>query len=431
MSYLTIAGPARLQGRVRASGAKNAVLPILAATLLGEGASTIHDVPDLEDVQVLCHILSALGCRVQRTGTTLRIVPGTLHSDAPDHLVRRMRASFLVLGPLLARTGRARVALPGGCAIGTRPVDLHLMGMQALGARIDIVHGDVRARAPYLEGTSVYLDFPSVGATENIILAAVLARGETVIENAAEEPEVVDLCAFLQKMGARISGAGTKVIRIEGVGSLRGAEHTVIPDRIEAGTFLLGAAITCGDVVVENARPDHLKSLLAKLREAGTEVVPFDGGIRAIAKGRPKPLHVKTLPYPGFPTDLQAPMMALLTLADGPSIMTETVFEDRFRHVEALRRMGANIHLDGRSAVITGREKLHGAEVAASDLRAAAALVLAGLSAEGHTVIQGLEHLDRGYQGLEEKLGALGARLERSHPVVRIASGHLRPLPAP
>lgn len=430
MSYLTISGPTRLQGRVRVSGAKNAVLPILAATLLGDGPSTIDDVPDLEDVQVLCHILTLLGCRVQRMGTTLRITPGNLISDAPEHLVRRMRASFLVLGPLLARLGRARVALPGGCAIGSRPVDLHLMGMQALGATIEIVHGDVRARAPRLEGASIYLDFPSVGATENVLLAAVLARGETIIENAAEEPEVVDLCSFLVKMGARIRGAGTKVIHVEGVRSLRGAEHTVIPDRIEAGTFMLGAAITGGDVVVDNARVDHLKALLAKLREAGVEVLPFDSGIRVIAANRPRALHVKTLPYPGFPTDLQAPMMALLTQADGPSIMTETVFEDRFRHVEALRRMGAHIHLDGRSAVITGGTPLHGAEVDASDLRAAAALVLAGLSAEGHTVLHGLEHLDRGYDGLEDKLGLLGARLQRSHPTVRAASGHLRTLPA-
>lgn len=415
MSKLIIEGPGRLSGTVRAGGAKNAVLPILAASILAGRELEIRQVPTLEDVAILCQVLRALGLEIKSDGGRLRITPPRELSHRPsDHLVRRIRASFLVLGPLVARTGQARVALPGGCAIGTRPVDLHLKGLEALGARTSFEHGEVLVTAHDLRGDQVYLDFPSVGATENLMMTATLASGTTVIENAAEEPEVVDLANFLNALGARIRGAGTKVIRIDGVSQLGGTEYTVIPDRIEAATFLVAAAITGGDVTVENALPEHLKSVTAKLRETGAQVTQVNGGLRVRAAGRPSPLDLKTLPYPGFPTDMQPQMMALLTLAQGTSIITETVFEDRFRHTDELRRMGAHIRLEGRSAIVKGVPALTGAKVTATDLRAGAALVLAGLAAQGRTEVVGTEHLDRGYWGFVGKLRALGACVERA-----------------
>lgn len=415
LEEIVITGPSRLSGRVRVSGAKNAVLPALAASLLSDGPVRLREVPRLDDVQTMCAILEALGMDVTVVADRVDARPqGDLRAEAPEPLVRRMRASFLVLGPLVARLGRAVVPLPGGCAIGARPIDQHLKGLEALGARSVIEHGHVLVTAPRLRGDTVYLDYPSVGATENIMMAATLAEGQTVIENAAEEPEVVDLANLLNAMGARVRGAGTKVIRVDGVPSLRGMTHTVIPDRIEAGTFLIAAAITAGDVLVENAEPDHLKPVLAKLREAGVEVTAYpDGGVRARTRDPIVALDLKTLPFPGFPTDTQAPMMALLTIADGTSIVTETVFEDRYRHAEELRRLGAIVHVEGRSAVVKGVERLTGADVEATDLRGAAALVLAGLAAEGTTRVRGLQHLDRGYDRLENKLQALGARIRR------------------
>lgn len=415
LDQMILSGPTRLVGRVRASGAKNALLPALAATLLADRPVRLRDVARLDDVQTMCAILDALGMDVEQHEDGIDVEPGaTLRGEAPEPLVRRMRASFLVLGPLLARLGRAVVPLPGGCAIGTRPVDLHLKGLEAMGARAIIEHGHVIVTADRLRGETIYLDYPSVGATEDIMMAATLADGQTVIENAAEEPEVADLATLLNAMGARVRGAGTKVIRIDGVSRLGGCTHAVIPDRIEAGTLLIAGAITGGDVTVENAEPDHLKPLLAKLREAGVEVVArIGGGVRVRAHHLIVALDLKTLPFPGFPTDMQAPMMSLLATADGTSIITETVFEDRYRHAEELRRMGAIVHVEGRSAVVKGVERLSGADVEATDLRGAAALILGGLAADGTTRVLGLRHLDRGYDRFEEKLRSLGAQVSR------------------
>ncbi len=414
---ILVDGGHRLSGRVRVDGAKNAVLPILAASLLAEEPVTLRGVPALDDVLTIGGVLQGIGLDLEiDPGGNLRINPGTsrLQPTAPDDLVRRMRASFLILGPLLARLGEVRIALPGGCAIGSRPIDLHLKGLEALGAKLEHQHGCIRMQARGLVGTRIYLDFPSVGATENILMAAVLASGTTFIENAAEEPEVVDLANFLVALGARVHGAGSKVIRVDGVRRLKGTSYTVIPDRIEAGTFLIAGAITGGDVWVTNALPEHLKPTMAKLREAGCEVwEEEEGGVRVRAKGRPRSLDIKTLPYPGFPTDMQAQMMALCTLAEGTSIITETVFENRFMHVDELKRMGAQIQIQGHSAVVRGVPALYSASVTATDLRAGAALVLAGLAAEGRTEVGGLHHLDRGYVDLEGKLRALGAHIQR------------------
>ncbi|MGE5590736.1 MAG: UDP-N-acetylglucosamine 1-carboxyvinyltransferase [Bacillota bacterium] len=414
---IVVEGGHRLSGRVRVDGAKNAVLPILAASLLAEEPVTLHGVPALDDVLTMGGVLQGIGVDLEsEPGGTIHVNPGAsrLQPAAPDDLVRRMRASFLILGPLLARMGEARIALPGGCAIGSRPIDLHLKGLEALGAELEHQHGCIRMRARRLMGARIYLDFPSVGATENILMVAVLASGTTFIENAAEEPEVVDLANFLIALGARVYGAGSKIIRVDGVRRLKGASYTVIPDRIEAGTFLTAAAITGGDVWVTNALPEHLKPTIAKLREAGCEVWEEEaGGVRARAKGRPRAIDIKTLPYPGFPTDMQAQMMALCTLADGTSIITETVFENRFMHVDELKRMGARIQIQGHSAVVKGVPSLCSASVTATDLRAGAALVLAGLAAEGRTEVGGLHHLDRGYVDLEGKLRDLGANIQR------------------
>lgn len=424
MDKIIIRGGKALAGNVKVSGAKNAVLPIIAAAILAEkDACVIHDVPALDDVFTICELLKSLGVSVTYDQEVLRIDASRLTSvEASYELVRKMRASFLVMGPLLTRQGRARVALPGGCAIGTRPIDQHLKGFEAMGAKIEIGQGFIEAMVDgRLRGAKIYLDIPSVGATENIMMAATLAEGTTIIENAAEEPEIVDLANFLNGMGAKIRGAGTGSIRIEGVEQMNGCTHCVIPDRIEAGTFMVAAAITGGDVFIEGAICDHVKSITAKLREMGVEIDEQENGLRVRRTGALKAVDVKTLPHPGFPTDMQSQMMALLLASEGTSIVTETVFENRFMHVEEFRRMSANVKIEGRSAIVEGGVKLTGSKVSATDLRAGAALVLAGLIAEGETEVGCLHHIDRGYVQFTEKLQALGASVERirpeSHPV--------------
>ena len=405
-----------LQGTVHVNGAKNAVLPTLAATLLStEGRCVLEGVPALIDVDVICEVLTSLGADVRRLGRDkIEVLAHCIDEvEAPYELVRKMRASFLVMGPLLARMGKARISMPGGCAIGTRPIDLHLKGFKALGAEITLGYGFVEASAEKLIGNNIYLDFPSVGATENIMMAAVLAEGQTFIENAAEEPEITDLANFLNKMGADIRGAGTDTIRINGVKELRGATHAVIPDRIEAGTYMIAAAITKGNVLVCNVVPDHLKPITAKLRECGADVIRENSGLRVIAHNRPKAVDIKTMPYPGFPTDMQSQFMVLMSVAEGTSIAIETVFENRFMHVSELKRMGADIKIEGRSAIIEGKSNLLGAPVKATDLRAGAALILAGLVADGTTEIMDVHHIDRGYVNIEEKLKSLGAKIYR------------------
>jgi UDP-N-acetylglucosamine 1-carboxyvinyltransferase len=413
---LLVQGGNKLQGRVRISGAKNAVLPIIAASILGTKKSALLEVPNLDDVQTICKVLECLGVKIDNT------IPHTLKIDssniigyeAPYELVTAMRASFLVMGALLARVGRAKISQPGGCAIGSRPIDIHLKGFEALGAKIEQGHGYIEASAPHgLVGTTIYMDFPSVGATENLIMAASMAKGTTIIENCAEEPEIVDLANYVNMMGGKVRGAGTPTIRIDGVTELTGGEHTVIPDRIEAGTFLVAGAIGQGDIVVENVLCEHMKPLIAKLREAGAFI---EEGIDAVHVVGPKVLKgitVKTLPYPGFPTDMQAQMMVLMCIAQGQSEVTETVFENRFMHVDELVRMGANIRTSGRTAMIDGVKKLYGCQVRATDLRAGAAMVLAGLVADGTTEITDIFHIDRGYENIVQKFRQLGANIER------------------
>lgn len=414
MARLIVEKSPPLKGRVTVSGAKNSVLPIMAASIMSEGNIVLQDIPHLEDVDVMKDVLKAIGSQVKSRGGTIEIfTPDILKWEAPNDLVKKMRASFLIMGALLARTGRARMYMPGGCNIGVRPVDLHLKGFSALGTEIIQEHGYIEARAKKLKGTSIYLDFPSVGATENIMMAACFAEGQTVIENAAEEPEIVDLANFLNKMGARIKGAGTDTIKIEGVKQLGSAEHKVIPDRIEVGTFMAAVAITGGDIIIDNVIMDHVVSIAAKLKEAGVEIIPHGNSVRVKSDGCLKATDVKTLPYPGFPTDMQAPFMALMSVAKGNSVIIETIFENRFLHVEELRRMGAKIKIEGRSAIVEGVPRLTGAQVKATDLRAGAALVLAGLVAEGKTEIIDIFHIDRGYEKLEEKLKGLGAIINR------------------
>ena len=417
MEKLVIHGGKPLNGRIRVSSAKNAVLPIIAATMLASTPSRLLEVTHLEDVHTICEVISSLGVKVTVDDKKQEIIfdAATLTAtEAPYELVRRMRASFLVMGPLLARCGEARISLPGGCAIGSRPIDLHLKAFEALGATIEMGDGYVHAKAPNgLKGNQVYLDFPSVGATENVIMAASMAEGKTVIENAAEEPEIVDLVTYLNSMGANIRGAGTNIIRIQGVPELKGAVHTVIPDRIEAGTYLIAAAMAGGDVYVENALSEHLKPVVAKLKEAGVTVEEHIDGIRVISDGTLKAADIKTLPYPGFPTDMQAQFMALTTIAEGTSTVMETVFENRFMHVDELKKMGAQIRIEDRRAIVDGIQRLHGAEVRATDLRAGAALVCAGLAAEGETKVTQLSHIDRGYDDLVGKLKRLGADIVR------------------
>ncbi len=417
MEKLVVKGGNRLVGTVKTSGAKNAVLPIIAASILGTTPSRLDEVPMLEDVHTISEVLKCLGMKVkcQPAANVLDIDSTEITSyEAPYELVRTMRASFLVMGPLLARIGKARISMPGGCAIGARPIDIHLKGFEALGVNIEQGHGYIEASAPEgLKGTSIYFDFPSVGATENIMMAAALAEGTTILENVAEEPEIVDLANYLNKMGAKIRGAGTDTIRIEGVKELHGADYTIIPDRIEAGTYMIAAAMTGGDVVVENVLPEHQKPLIAKLREAGAIVEEDIDKVRVIGTSPLKAVSIKTLPYPGFPTDMQAQMMAMMVISEGRSKVTETVFENRFMHVVELNRMGAQISTEGRSAVIDGPSKLTGCDVRATDLRAGAAMILAGLVAEGTTRIGDLHHIDRGYENIVAKLKNLGADIER------------------
>ncbi|HHY41454.1 MAG TPA: UDP-N-acetylglucosamine 1-carboxyvinyltransferase [Thermoanaerobacterales bacterium] len=414
MSSIVIEGGRPLVGTVKISSAKNAVLPVLAASLLTESQCIIEDAPELEDVKVMIEVLKSLGARAQREGDSIKITASEINSfEAPYDLVRKMRASFLVMGPLLARKGRARISMPGGCAIGSRPIDLHLKGFAALGAEIKLGHGYVEAKCKKLTGSTIYLDFPSVGATENIMMAAALAEGQTTIENAAKEPEIIDIANFLNSMGAKIRGAGTDIIKIEGVKELSGISYTVIPDRIETGTFLVAGAITGGNILLENVVPEHLKPVIAKLIECGATITEEPEGLRVIGNGRPMASDVKTMPYPGFPTDMQAQIMAYLSTALGTSMVIETVFENRFMHVEELKRMGAKIKIEGRSAVIEGVEKLSGAPVKATDLRAGAALILAGLAAEGTTKVMNTYHIDRGYVNIVEKLQNLGASIKK------------------
>ena len=416
MEKLIIHGGHELHGRVKISGAKNAVLPIIAATLLAQDKPCVLDeVPYLNDVCTIAEVLRQLGAKVDfnRQQHTLFVDSTVLKTvDAPYDLVRKMRASFVIMGPLLARYGKAKISMPGGCAIGT--IDLHLKGFEALGAEIEIGHGFISATAPNgLKGTSIYLDFPSVGATENIIMAACMAEGQTILENAAQEPEIIDLANFLNIMGAKIRGAGTNVIKITGVPKLIGHNYTIIPDRIEAGTYMVAVAMTGGDIYIENAISEHLKPVIAKLNEAGVKIEEDIDGIRVSCNNRPKAIDIKTLPYPGFPTDMQAQFMAMLTIADGTGLVTETVFENRFMHVDELKRMGACIKVDGRTSIVEGVPSLNGCQVKATDLRAGAAMVLAGLVANGETEVSYIHHIDRGYDNLVEKLCGLGADICR------------------
>lgn len=412
MAYIVVRESKPLKGTVKVSGSKNAVLPIIAATLLVDGVSVIKSVPNLRDVNVMSDLLRYLGAKVQYDGDTL-VVDATdiKDTEAPYHLVNKMRASFLVMGSLLARYKNAKISMPGGCAIGTRPIDLHLKGFKALGAKVNSEHGYVEASSDVLKGNKIYLDFPSVGATENIMMASVMAEGITTIENAAEEPEIVDLANFLNKMGAKVRGAGTNTIKITGVEKLEAVEHTVIPDRIEAGTYMVAAAMTKGDVYIDNVIIDHIKPVVAKLIEVGCIVEEHENGVRVVGPSEILPTNIKTLPHPGFPTDMQSQFMAMLCIANGKSTITETVFENRFMNVPELIRMGADIEINGKSAIVQGKEKLTGSEVMATDLRAGAALVISGLVADGETVVKNIYHIERGYVDLVGKLSMLGAEI--------------------
>jgi UDP-N-acetylglucosamine 1-carboxyvinyltransferase len=425
LEKIIVRGGRKLNGTVKVEGAKNAVLPVIAASLLAsEEKSIISDVPTLSDVYTINEVLRYLGADVHFENNQVIVdASKELTTEAPFEYVRKMRASVLVMGALLARNGRARVALPGGCAIGSRPIDQHLKGFEAMGATIKVGNGFIEAEVNgRLKGARIYLDFPSVGATENIIMAAALAEGTTVIENCAKEPEIVDLANYINAMGGIIRGAGTGTIRIEGVAYLKGAHHTIIPDRIEAGTFMVAAAITGGNVLVRGAVPEHLTSLVAKMEEMGVKIVEEEDGLRVIGPENLKPIDIKTMPHPGFPTDMQSQMMALLLQAKGTSMITETVFENRFMHVEEFRRMNGDIKIEGRSVIINGPVGLQGAEVAATDLRAGAALILAGLCAEGHTRVTELKHLDRGYVDFHTKLASIGADIERVKEEIQTTS---------
>lgn len=418
MDKIVIKGGNKLTGEVKVEGAKNAVLPILTASLLAsDKPSKLVNVPALSDVETINNVLTTLNADVTYKKDENAVVVDatkTLNEEAPYEYVSKMRASILVMGPLLARLGHAIVALPGGCAIGSRPIEQHIKGFEALGAEIHLENGNIYANAKDgLKGTSIHLDFPSVGATQNIIMARSLAKGKTLIENAAKEPEIVDLANYINEMGGRITGAGTDTITINGVESLHGVEHAIIPDRIEAGTLLIAGAITRGDIFVRGAIKEHMASLVYKLEEMGVELDYQEDGIRVRAEGDLQPVDIKTLPHPGFPTDMQSQMMALLLTANGHKVVTETVFENRFMHVAEFKRMNANINVEGRSAKLEGKSQLQGAQVKATDLRAAAALILAGLVADGKTSVTELNHLDRGYVDLHGKLKQLGAEIER------------------
>ncbi len=419
MDSILVRGGRRLQGEVVVSGSKNSALPVLISSLLTAEPCFYQNIPDLKDVHTTLRLLTRLGVKSKRESPSGK--PGQLYLradsitelKAPYDLVKTMRASFLVLGPLLSRFGQATVSTPGGCAIGTRPVNLHLKGLTQMGASIELVHGYVQARAKRLYGTRIYLDLPSVGATENLMMAATLAKGTTVIENAAKEPEVTELASVLNKMGAKIDKAGSDTVTIEGVDVLGGVSHCLIADRIEAGTFLVAAALTDGEVVVRGARSDHLDSFLMKLKETGVMVSDEGDAIKVTGSARVKSVDIVTLPHPGFPTDLQAQMMALMAVADGVSMITENIFENRFMHAQELNRMGGNIRLEGKRAIVKGVQSLSGATVMATDLRASVSLILAGLVAKGVTEILRVYHLDRGYEHIEQKLSGLGADIER------------------
>jgi len=414
LAKFLVTGGKELEGKVDVSGAKNAILPILAASILTSDKIVLDEAPDLLDVDVMSQVIESLGGKVKRNGKKLYVVNKEIKSiETPFDLISKMRASIFIMGPMLARTGRVRISHPGGCAIGSRPINFHLKGLECLGAQIRMDHGFLDISAPKLKGARIYLDFPSVGATENIMMAASCAEGTTLIENAAQEPEIVDLANFINEMGGKIKGAGTNVIHIEGVKELHGTSHTVIPDRIEAGTFILMAAACGGEVLVRNIIPAHLKPLLAKLDEAGVVYKEEDDGIRVMGKGCYNAVDIKTQVHPGFPTDLQAPALAMMTKAKGTSVITETVFENRFMHVDELKRMGANIKIEGRSAIVQGIDNMYAATVVASDLRAGAALILAALIANGTSEVRDIHHIERGYENIDVKLRGLGAEISK------------------
>ena len=415
MEKLVIEGGYRLVGEVPVSGAKNAALPLFAASLLVDGWVTLQNVPDLADIRTISRLLRQMGVKTEGSAGTVRLNASGVHSyEAPYNLVKTMRASVLVLGPLAAKWKRARVSLPGGCAIGARPINLHLKGLEALGARVELKHGYVEATADRLKGAEIYFDISTVTGTENIMMAAALAKGRTVLKNAAREPEVIELADALNQMGAKIQGAGDQVIVIDGVEELHPIEYTIMPDRIEAGTFMVAAGITQGNVKLLNCNLSHMEAVTAKLKEAGLEIFPEGEGVKVIGPVNIKPVDVKTLPYPGFPTDMQAQIMALMCLANGLSVIAETVFENRFMHVSEMKRMGADIRVEGGNAIVRGLTHLTGAPVMATDLRASASLVLAGLAAEGTTEVSRIYHLDRGYEKLDHKLNNLGAKVRRA-----------------
>lgn len=415
MEKIVIVGGERLIGEIEISGSKNATLPIFASSILNEGENIFHNVPNLKDVETIGKVLKNLGIKIKADGKTYKIDSAeVLNDEAPYELVKTMRASILVLGPLLARKGRATVSFPGGCAIGARPINLHLMGLEAMGAKIELSRGYIEAKADRLKGASISFDIPTVTGTENLMMAAVLAKGKTILQNAAMEPEVVELANVLNKMGAKIKGAGTRLIEIEGVNELRPIEHKIIPDRIEAGTLMVAAGLTRGNIRLINCPFDHMEAVILKLRDSGMEIErEEDGSIRAVGNRRIRSVDVKTQPYPGFPTDMQAQFMALMCLSRGLSVISETIFENRFIHVSELRRMGANIRIQGNTAIIQGVDHLSGAPVMATDLRASASLILAGLAAEGTTEVSRVYHLDRGYEELDKKLARLGANIKR------------------
>jgi len=414
MDKIVIRGGERLIGEVEVSGSKNATLPIFVSCLLSGGENRFFNVPNLRDVQTIIKVLNNLGVNVSKEGEAYRIHAKEVSNfEAPYDLVKTMRASILVLGPLVARMKRAIVSLPGGCAIGARPINLHLMGLEAMGAKIELRHGYIEAQADVLRGANISFDTVTVTGTENLMMAATLAKGKTTLQNAAMEPEVVDLANVLNKMGARIKGAGTNVIEIEGVESLHAVEHRIIPDRIEAGTLMIAAGLTRGNIKILNAFPQHMQTIIHKLRESGMEIESDGDGLHVVGMKRIRSIDVKTQPYPGFPTDMQAQFMVLMSLARGLSVISETIFENRFIHVSELQRMGADIRIQGDSAIIQGVESLSGAPVMATDLRASASLILAGLAAEGVTEISRVYHLDRGYEGLDRKLAKLGANIKR------------------
>ena len=413
MDKLIIQGGHALHGTIHISGSKNAALPILFAAILPEERVTFRNVPDLRDIHTTLKLLDVLGCQCTHDDHQATVCPGTLRPEAPYELVKTMRASVLCLGPLLARIGQARVALPGGCAIGARPVDQHLKGLELMGARFDLEEGYIMGRCQRLYGAHVTFDMPTVGGTENLLMAAVLADGETVLENAAREPEVVDLARFLRACGARIEGEGSSTIRIQGVPALHGTDYAIMADRIEAGTFMAAAGITGGDLLLRNCPYDELEAVILKLQSMGMLIEKTDDGVRAACSGPLRGTDVKTQPFPGFPTDMQAQIMALMCLVQGASVVEESIFENRFMHVQELARMGAAIKVSGHTAMVRGVERLTGAPVMASDLRASASLVLAGLAARGETHVQRIYHLDRGYERIENKLNAVGAHIRR------------------